>query len=329
MPRTARLDIQGLLQHVIVRGIERRDIFLNDDDRRFFVQRFTSLLEKTDTVCFAWTLLSNHFHLLVCPRKVPLAAFMRRLLTSYAVTFNLRHNRSGHLFQNRYKSIVCDQDEYLLELVRYIHLNPIRAGIVDDVDQLERYPWSGHSVLMGKTKIAGQDIDAVLSLFGKKVGEARRRYRLFVHDGIAQGRRGDLVGQPATWRERVTARAADSRILGDSDFVTTLQRHEDLGQRIRASLPLSEIVEQVAVQYEILIRALAGRSRSPVVVKARAVACHLAMMAGHSSTEIGRYMTMSRYGACTAAIRGKQLVEENGECANIADAIEKSMSYLS
>jgi len=92
MPRTARLDIQGLLQHVIVRGIERRDIFLTDDDRHFFVQRFSSLLEKTVTVCYAWTLLSTHLHLLLCPRKVTLASFMRRLLTSYAVTFNLRHN---------------------------------------------------------------------------------------------------------------------------------------------------------------------------------------------------------------------------------------------
>jgi putative transposase len=263
------------------------------------------------------------FHLLVCPRTVTLAAFMRRLLTSYAVTFNMRHNRSGHLFQNRYKSIVCDQDEYLLELVRYIHLNPIRAGIVADIDQLEHYPWSGHAVLMGKTKIAGQDMNTVLSLFGKKVGEARRRYRDFVYDGIVQGRRGDLVGQPTTRRERGVG-ATDTRILGDTDFVTTLQQHEYLGERVKAPFPLSDIAEQVATRCDIPIRALVGRSRSPGVVKARAVTCHLAIMAGHSAAEIGRYLDMSRYGASTAAARGKKLLGENEEFSAIASNVVKS-----
>ncbi|MRR58775.1 MAG: transposase [Deltaproteobacteria bacterium] len=324
MPRTARLDIQGLLQHVIVRGIERRDIFLDDDDRQFFVQRFSYLLEKTGTVCFAWALLSTHLHLLVCPRNVTLATFMRRLLTSYAVTFNLRHGRTGHLFQNRYKSIVCDEDEYLLELVRYIHLNPIRAGIVADIEQLERYPWSGHSVLMGKAKMAGQDVESVLSLFGKKIYEARRRYRLFVHDGIAQGRRDDLVGQLATRRESLADSTQDARILGDSDFVATLQEHECLGQRLRTTLPLSEIAELVANRFDIPIRALAGRSRLPGVVNARAVACHVAIMAGHSAAAIGRHLNMSRYGASTAAVRGTKLLEDNEALKTIVSDIEKS-----
>ena len=112
MPRSARLDIPNLLQHVIARGIERRDIFLSDDDRHDFVQRLKTLLEKMEVECLAWALLSNHLHLLVRPTRTTLAAFMRRLLTGYAVTFNLRHNRSGHLFQNRYKSLVCDEDSW-------------------------------------------------------------------------------------------------------------------------------------------------------------------------------------------------------------------------
>ncbi|MFZ3208558.1 MAG: transposase, partial [Geobacteraceae bacterium] len=108
MPRHARLDIPGLLQHVIVRGIERRDIFLDDQDRQSFIDRFSTLLHKTNTECLAWALMTNHFHLLLCPRQVKLAIFMRRLLTGHAVTFNQRHRRAGHLFQNRYKSIVCE-----------------------------------------------------------------------------------------------------------------------------------------------------------------------------------------------------------------------------
>ena len=132
MPRHARIDIPGFLQHVIVRGIERRDIFITDDDREDFVRRLSGLLEETSTACYAWALLDNHVHLLLIPTEISLSILMRRLLTGYAVSFNLRHKRAGHLFQNRYKSIVCDSDVYLLELVRYIHLNPVRAGKVTE-----------------------------------------------------------------------------------------------------------------------------------------------------------------------------------------------------
>src|SRR6516165_79511 len=114
MPRSARIDIPGLLHHVIARGIERRDIFKDDEDRHCFVERLSSLLVETETSCLAWALMPNHFHLLLRPSRCKLATFMRRLLTGHAVTFNLRHHRSGHLFQNRYKSLVCQEDEYLL-----------------------------------------------------------------------------------------------------------------------------------------------------------------------------------------------------------------------
>ncbi len=110
---------------------------------------------------------------------------MRRLLTGYAVTFNHRHQRSGHLFQNRYKSIVCDEEEYLLELVRYIHLNPLRAGLVLTVEELDHYPWCGHSVLLGQRTLPGQLTTEVLGRFGKTMKTSRQGYRAFVADGIA------------------------------------------------------------------------------------------------------------------------------------------------
>ncbi|MBE0616600.1 MAG: transposase, partial [Proteobacteria bacterium] len=144
MPRAARLDVPGVLQHVIVRGIERRDLFVDDEDRGGFVARLSGLLMATKTELLAWALIPNHFHLLLRPHEETLAAFMRRLLTGYSVTFNRRHRRSGHLVQNRYKSIVCEEEGYLLELVRYIHLNPLRAGLVVDLAGLEGYRWCGH-----------------------------------------------------------------------------------------------------------------------------------------------------------------------------------------
>ena len=99
------------------------------------------------------------------PTRGTLATFMRRLLTGYAAYFNRKHNRTGHLFQNRYKLIVCEEEPYLLELVRYIHLNPLRAGLVDDLTGLDSYPWGGHSVLMGKRRLDVQEQKEILSRF--------------------------------------------------------------------------------------------------------------------------------------------------------------------
>jgi len=120
------------------RGIERRDIFRDDKDRRYFLSRLAVILDETQTQCYADALIPNHFHLLLRTGATPLSKVMRRLMTGYAVTFNKRHKRSGHLFQNRYKSIVCEEDAYLLELIRYIHLNPLRARLVKDLKELDK-----------------------------------------------------------------------------------------------------------------------------------------------------------------------------------------------
>lgn len=152
MPRQARLDAPGLLQHVMARGIERREIFKDDKDRSSFLDRLAVILDETQTQCYAWSLIPNHFHLLLRTTLTPLPTVMRRLMTGHAVTFNKRHRRAGHLFQNRYKSIVCEEDNYLLELTRYIHLNPLRARLVKDLKELDIYPWSGHSTILGKTE---------------------------------------------------------------------------------------------------------------------------------------------------------------------------------
>jgi REP element-mobilizing transposase RayT len=145
---------------------------LDDDDRQAFLDRFCLLLTKMNTECLAWSLMKNHVHMLLRPLAGNLGQFMRRLLTGYAVTFNLRHHRSGHLFQNRYKSFICGEDPYLLELVRYIHLTPLRVGVVTDISALTTYPWSGHGVLMGSRTLPGQNLDEVLGYFGKRMSTA-------------------------------------------------------------------------------------------------------------------------------------------------------------
>ena len=130
MPRSARIDGPGALHHIIARGISRRRIFDDDADREAFLDRLGAVLNETDTACFAWALIPNHFHLVLRTGHVPVTTVMRRLLTGYAMNYNRRHRRSGHLFQNRYKSILCQQEPYFLELVRYLHLNPLRAKVV-------------------------------------------------------------------------------------------------------------------------------------------------------------------------------------------------------
>ena len=168
MPRKARIDAPGALHQIIVRGIERRRIFSDDQDRDNFIERLGDIVTETQTYCFAWALIPNHAHILLRTGPTALATIMRRLLTGYAVSYNRRHRRHGHLFQNRYKSILCQEDTYLLELVRYIHLNPLRAKIVKTLTDSDKYPYSGHSALMGKVQIEFQATDYVLRLFGKK-----------------------------------------------------------------------------------------------------------------------------------------------------------------
>ena len=194
MPRQARLDAPGVLHHVMVRGLERRVIFRDDSDRADFVARLATLAEAGALTVYAWALLPNHAHLLVRTGTRPLARSMRSLLTGYAGAFNRRHHRMGHFFQNRYKSIVVEEDPYLLELVRYLHLNPVRATVLADLRTLDRYPWTGHSALLGTVPRAWQDTATILAQFGATRRRAVAAHRTFVAEGLPQGRRPELQG---------------------------------------------------------------------------------------------------------------------------------------
>lgn len=137
MTRKARIDSPGALHHIIARGIGRKKIFNDDVDRQFFIDRFGMIIGQTQTQCLAWALIPNHFHLLLKTGTTPVSTVMKRMLTGYAMHYNRRHKRHGHLFQNRYKSILCQEDTYFKELIRYIHLNPLRAKLVADLKALD------------------------------------------------------------------------------------------------------------------------------------------------------------------------------------------------
>ena len=249
MPRQARFDAPGTLHHVMIRGIEGKSIFRDNWDRKEFVTRLGKLTKETGTRVLAWSLLRNHCHILLFSGPSGLALFMRRLLTGYAQGFNRRHKRRGHLFQNRYKSIVCEEDPYLLELVRYIHLNPLRASIVKNLGELDRYPWSGHRVLMGREKNDWQERNYVLQQFHRREKDAVRTYWRFMEEGKDLGRRPELVGggliqSLGGWSEVLSLRRQgekveyDARILGGGDFVSDILREAE--QRVKRYLPVRE-----------------------------------------------------------------------------------------
>jgi REP element-mobilizing transposase RayT len=331
MPRKSRVDAPGALHHIIVRGIERAKVFRNDTDRNDFLSRMGNLLSETKSGCFAWALLSNHFHLLVKIGRVPVATLMRRLLTGYAVTFNRRHRRIGHLFQNRYKSILCQEDAYLLELVRYIHLNPIRAHVVENIETLDHYPYSGHSAVMGKVERQWQDVSGVLELFGDRTGTAGRRYRVFVEKGAMEGRRPELVGgglirSSGGWEAvKVKRRAklfekSDERILGNGDFVEMVLAASNEQMKRKYHLRAKGVdLETVAARVSELTDIdksqifLPGKGRNRV--KARSLFCYWAIRElGISMSELSRKLELSMAGISQSVKRGEMTAEEEGFC---------------
>ena len=314
MPRQARIDIPGLLQHVIVRGIERSDIFLDDDDREMFVERLGRLLVESCTDCFAWTLIPNHFHLLLRCNHYDLSRFMRRLLTGYAVTFNRRHSRSGHLFQNRYKSIVCEEEPYLLELIRYIHLNPLLAGLVKEIEELDCYPWCGHSALLGQQAIAGQTLDEVLSLFGRRKKAARHAYHHFISDGVAMGKRPELVGGGLRRSQRLENNVAvigdyDERVLGGGDFVASLRENPQLIGRLPRTMDLNSLQARIRECFNLEEAAVLRRGRQNQYSEAREVFCYLAVRElGYSGVQVGEMIGTGNSSVCRAIRRGGVLL---------------------
>jgi REP element-mobilizing transposase RayT len=329
MPRKARIDAPGALHHIIIRGIERRKIFYDDLDQNSFLERLGAVLTETSTPCFAWALIPNHLHLLLKTGVIPIATVMRRLLTGYAVNFNHRHRRHGQLFQNRYKSILCQEDLYLLELVRYIHLNPLRAGLVKELKDLDKYPYCGHSVLMGKRKHDWQDADYVLKIYNNKYSMARRRYREYVKKGITDGRRSDLVGgglirSAGGWsvvkalRRSVNRVKGDERILGDGDFVETVLKaaQENLERKYKLEAQgysFDWLVKRVAQLLELEPKDVLAAGKYAQSVKARSLLCYWGTRElGMTTVDLAKKLNLAQPTVSQSVMRGQKIVDEQG-----------------
>jgi putative transposase len=250
---------------------------------------------------------------------------MRRLLTGYVVNFNKRHRRFGHLFQNRYKSIVCENDPYLLELTRYIHLNPLRAGLVDNLHRLSSYRWSGHSALLGIVAGEWQDRETILAYFGSEVEKAREGYERFVSDGIVLGSRPELVGgglirshgnwsQVVSLRKKGEAVSSDARILGSSDFVDQLL--SEVGKKEKETLRLFSgkcdlpvLLSRIAAGTHVEATAVCTGVRTRKVVYARKLLSQIAVRKlGYSGAEVARFL-----GITTSAVNRLASQKESPE----------------
>jgi REP element-mobilizing transposase RayT len=286
MPRQPRLDAPANLHHVMGRGIERTTLFHDDRDRTDFVSRLATLAEAGAWTVYAWARLPNHAHLLVPTGSRPLARTMRSLLTGYAGAFNRRHHRVGHLFQNRYNSIVVEEEPYLLELTRYIHLNPLRAKVVADLRALDRHPWTGHSALLGTEPRPWQETATILAQFGATRRWALPAYRAFVAAGLPIGRRPDLQGggllrSNGGWAAMTALRRGreayqgDERILGSSDFVERYRRAVAAAPPTPPRLSLAALSTRVCRHVGVPRTALAGGGRTPALSRARAGLAYL------------------------------------------------------
>jgi len=284
MGRKPRLHYQGALYHVISRGNNRQTIFQSDKDRAVFLSLLRKLKKKCPFFLYAYCLMGNHFHLLVEVRDMPLSAIMQRLLTGYTRYFNWTHKRKGHLFQGRYKAFICQKDSCLLELMRYIHLNPVRAEIVEEP---AKFPWSSHEDYIRDNNGSIVDTHLVLEYFDNGSFRGRKKYEAFIYDGIKMGRRKDMYP------------AENQPYVGKDEFIEEqAAKHAKIIDKINhgnsIKVPsLSEIIKIVVAQSGINEEVIRGASRKGNIAAARRSFAIEAYRKGNRPSEIAHFLNRS------------------------------------
>jgi putative transposase len=275
MARRPRVHFPGALYHVIARGNQRQDIFLAEEDFKTYLSYLSEYKSKYSFYVYAFALMRNHVHLLVEVKDTSLSRIMQVLQFRYTRFFNKRYRKVGHLFQGRYRAILCDKDQYLLELTRYIHLNPVRAGIVEVP---EKYPWTGHLSYLGKEKNPLVDSAFVLHQFGRSRSQARRSYRRFILEGLTE------VHQEKYYRVK------DQRYLGEDEFVEKIEGQKKSHEPVYWEIPLGEIAREVMRRMEIPGDRLYSLTRDRLGAYGRGLVAYLARkLVGTRVKEIAQY----------------------------------------
>lgn len=231
MPRKRRIVVPGELHHVMARGIDGRDIFPADEDRKQFLAIFGSALQRMKCRCYAWVLMSNHYHVLLRPFDTELGILMRRINTAYAQYYNRKYHRRGYVFQDRYKSIATQEMFYFKELIRYIHLNPVRAGLVGSVKKLKDYQWCGHQDIIGASRFTWFYKQEVLRRFDRDTAKAVKNYMDYLESGVGgESFSSGISGIPHEGNQdredKENPVEYEGRVWGDQDFVRIALRGE-------------------------------------------------------------------------------------------------------
>lgn len=273
MARQPRIHLPGAVYHVMLRGNGGQDIFFENDDYLYLYDLLQEGIRRFGYRVHGFCCMSNHVHLAIQAGPVPLSRGMQNISFRYTRRINHRYKRMGHLFQGRYKALLVDRDSYLLELVRYIHLNPVRAGVERDP---KSHRWSGHRTYIGQENLEWMTVDWVLGQFGSRVGEARRRYDRFIAEGHGEGH-----------REEFHKGSDDARVLGDDRFIERVV--SKTAKQAPHKIPLGKVIEIVCRVYGIREAHLKTAAQQRSHSEARAVMGWLVMELGCGTlTELGR-----------------------------------------
>jgi REP element-mobilizing transposase RayT len=318
MARKARVEVAGGLYHVITRGNNRQEIFHEAGD----YQKFLSLLETQKSrlpfFLYAYCLMSNHVHLLIERQADAIGRIMHRLLTGYSQYYNRKYRKVGHLLQGRHKAILCQSETYLSELVRYIHLNQVRAKMLR---RPEQYQYSSHRAYLGLQAAGIVDVDPVLRHFGSKKKLARERYREFVEAGLQLGHRAELYS------------TAEGRILGTEEFVdATIHRlgENERNAGRRRQEPSNELREFNAAALIVAVEKICGVAseefrgpgKSSRAIEAKEALILIGRQVGASVRQLSEITAISNSAVCRRHDAGKSKIRKNRELNKLLERIE-------
>jgi len=240
MPTKKRISVPGAIVHIMVRGINGMEIFTDDSDRCYYLELFTKSIEATGYLCYAWVLMSTHSHFVVRCSEKPLSELMRMLNSQYAKYFNKKNNRHGYVFQDRFKSIITQDQKYLESLIRYVHLNPLRARVCETLKVLDTYPWCGHSVLLGNSFQPFQTTKSVLHRFGTDINSGIKKYQEYMAEGSLAEKNGDGIIESIRRSNKGIEKKNEKPcwVIGDRDFVLSVMKKNE--KRLHRSIALRE-----------------------------------------------------------------------------------------
>ena len=314
MGRKPRIHYPGAVYHVILRGNAGDPIFFEDCDRFRFYLLMQEMVERFSCRIHGFCCMTNHIHLVVQVADIPLSRIMQSLSLKYTRWINYTRRRTGHLFQGRYKAIILDADAYLLELVRYVHLNPVRAGMTECP---EDYPWSGHNAYLGKETLPWLTTEWVLALFSGKNSVARQNYQQFLTDGIDEGRRNEFHSG-----------TCEGRILGDDCFAD--EALIKANQRRRREWRLDELINAICRSYGMAVSELKAPGKMRPFSEARAVAAVIVQEAPHLTlTELGKVLQRDLTALGKAAQRLTRQAMNDARLTKLIEELRSEMEGMS